>query len=62
MQINFEEIDYILYALTDGDLSKKKVIEDVDRDEAFNWYYKKRNEELNELRVRTAELEKHEKK
>ena len=52
------ELDYLLYKLSDGDLSKAEVIENMEMERCYDWLYLQKIRELNEMRERIEEWEK----
>jgi len=56
------ENEIIIQELCDNDLTKKSLIENCDRDDAYHWLYEKRIDRLNELLIKIAQLEKWQKK
>ena len=52
------ELDYLLYKLSDGDLSKAAVIENMEIERCYDWLYLQKIRELNEMRERIEEWEK----
>ena len=55
-----EEIDvnFIVYNLTGGDISKASIIENEFIDTCYSWYYLYEVKQLNKLIYQVAELEK----
>lgn len=49
------DIDPLLFKLTEGDISKTNLINDLDIQFCYEWYYLIRVRELNEMRLRIAE-------
>lgn len=52
------EVDYMLYKLADGDISKVPIIEELDFEMCCAWYYMIKLKEVNELKAIVAEWEK----
>ena len=52
-----DSLFYLKYKLANGDLSKITIIENMDIDYCYQWLYLTRVKELNEMRMRIAEME-----
>jgi len=51
-------INPIIFKLSEGDISKIEIIENLDVKLCYEWYYLIRVKELNEMRLRIAEWNK----
>ncbi|MCS7054459.1 MAG: hypothetical protein NZM09_12120 [Ignavibacterium sp.] len=49
------KVDLLLFKLSGGDISKTALIEKLDAEFCFDWYYMLRVKEINEMKVRAAE-------
>jgi hypothetical protein len=52
------DVDYMLFKLSDGELSKAALIENMEIERCYDWLYLQKVRELNEMRERIEELEK----
>jgi hypothetical protein len=53
-----QDLDYILFKLSDGELSKAALIENMEIERCYDWLYLQNIRSLNEMRMRIDELEK----
>ncbi|QKJ99933.1 MAG: hypothetical protein HND40_10360 [Ignavibacteriota bacterium] len=53
------DIDPLLFKLSGGDISKTNIINDLEVEYCYDWYYLIKVSELNEMRLRIAEWKKH---
>lgn len=53
------DIDPLLFKLSEGDISKTHLINDLEVEYCYDWYYLIKVRELNEMRLRIAEWKKH---
>lgn len=51
-------LDLISYKLSEGDITKTTIIENLYVSDCYNWFYLQKVKELNEMKVRIAEWEK----
>jgi hypothetical protein len=52
------DIDLVLFKLSEGDMSKAKIIENIPVEDCYNWFYLLRVRELNDMRIKIAEWKK----
>lgn len=52
------DIDPLLFKLSEGDISKIDLINELDVEYCYDWYYLIKVRELNEMKVRIAEWKK----
>lgn len=53
------DINPVLFKLSGGDISKTNLIDELDVEYCYNWYYLNKVRELNEMKLRIAEWKKH---
>lgn len=49
------DVDPLLFKLSEGDISKTNLINQLDVEYCYNWYYLIKVRELNEMKLRIAE-------
>lgn len=47
------DFDYMLFSLADGDITKVKMIEEMEAGKVYEWYYIQKVRELNEIKSYT---------